>query len=74
MIVANVIEGRSITKRDPFHPGAVREDISVRIRFCHFVKPLKCTANTRLFFLKAAALWQYLPFAQAKHWPFRPKG
>lgn len=74
MIVVNVMEGRSITRRDSFHPGAVREGISVRIRFCHFVKPFKCTANTRLFFLKAAALWQCLRFAQAEHWPFRRNG
>lgn len=74
MIVVNVIEGRSITRRDSFHPGAVREDISVRMRFRLFVRPLKCTASTRLFFLKAAALWRYLPFAQAKPWPFRPNG
>lgn len=38
MIVISVIQGRWITRRDPFCPGAVGEDVSVRIRLCDFIK------------------------------------
>lgn len=69
MIIINVIEDRCIIRRDSFCPGAVREDISVRIRFCDFIKLLKHTTNTRLFFLKDGATGQHLPFAQANFWP-----
>lgn len=69
MIVIKVIEDRRIIRRDSFCPGAVREDIRVRIRFCDFIKLLKHAANTRLSFLKAGASGQHLPFAQANYWP-----
>lgn len=69
MIIINVIEDRHIIRRDSFCPVAVREDISIRIRFCDFIKLLKHTANTSLFCLRAGAIGQHLPFAQANSWP-----
>ena len=52
MIVVSLMEGWHITGRIPVCPGAVRGSVSnVRIRSCDFIKPLNCTANTRLLFL-----------------------